>query len=307
MDKDIDLITRESRIKVTLTWIAFAMLCGHGLAYAAGGAEIDAAIEALAKRVTLLEAASRPQSEPEPDPNRPPKQDPALTSQSAPGVLISRPLKSDAEIDALHFVDSMYYKANDPRSGFFDETINGANFPIIVGDTPSSARNDRLSVPAPTTGRVYAQWDFYVPSSFYKLFENSNLGWSSIKTFRIYNNQKRDVKQNTSGTFTLIPNRGEVWVRDAGHYEAEADCRIKYLPPADTWATHRVTKDYDNLMIEFTATVNGKVVAERQCKMSYLTPIDNIAALIHSTSRDLGRGQDRPTFFGYRNLVLGVE
>lgn len=262
-----------------------------------------ARIVALEDRVAALEA--------EPPPIEPPIDPPPIDPPPSTGtILIDRKFDTQAQINAFHYVSGMQYPAGDPRAARYDSTIGGALIPILRGEQPSSLRKDSAWVLAPTTGRVYAQWDFYVPQTFYDLFDDPNLGWDSIKTFRLYNVQKHDIKEDNSGTLTMLPPDGQTWVRSAGTYATLDDgdeMVMHYRPPADTWVTHRITKDFDNLRLEFSARTGGNIIHSDSCAMEYLTPIDNIAALVHSTSRDTGATQPHDTFFGYRNLILGVE
>jgi hypothetical protein len=296
MDNDIVLVTREMRDS-DLHWMT---------EFSKSIARIEDRIDAVAARVNALEAGQSPQ----PDvPNQPddPEPEPPIIVPTEPGILIDRKFVTQAEIDAFHFVDSMVYPATDPRAAFYDADIGGAHIPILAGEAMSSLRNDSLSVLAPMSGRVYAQWDFYLPKSFYDL-NWDELRMSTIKTFRIFNNHKRDIRVDGSGTLTLLLNSGQMWLRNAGRHAVGAHLSVDYIPPPDQWVTHRVTKDYDEMVLEFRATdMQGNVLVDADSDMTYLTPMDNLAPLPHSSGREGAANQNHPTFFGYRNVVLGVE
>lgn len=225
-------------------------------------------------------------------------------------MLIEYSLGTKDEVARLHYVDSMQYPATDPRAGHRNESIDGAVLPIKAGEALPSFRKDKAWVQAPTSGRVYAQWDFYVPQSFYDL-DFKAMSWHSIKTFRGFNVTKREVKYDTSFTCTFLPP-SEMWIRSAGRYsDGKEELRLNYAPPADTWVTHRVTKDFDTKTLEFRATdTKGNVLYEASTQMESLTPLDNIGAVLHSTSRShkgTGKDQSHDTYLGYRNLKLVAE
>lgn len=224
--------------------------------------------------------------------------------------LIRRNFVTDAEIDEFHYVDSMIYAANDPRAASWDAEIGGARIPIIPGQAMSSLRNDGAWVKAPTSGRVYVQYDFYVPASYYTQ-PWTQMSWNTMKTFRIFNATKRETKIDNAGTVTILPAAGDLWLREFGQHQGDENVRLGWTPEPDTWHTFRIVYDYDALRLEFTARVGGQLVIERTVPMVWLPPIDNVAPLLHSTSRShsasTGNNGEHPTFLAFRNVVMGVE
>ena len=223
------------------------------------------------------------------------------------GLLIDRRFVTADEIASYHWVSGMQYAAGDPRAARYDSALGGAAIPIIPGEAMSSLLKDAATAPAPIAGRVFVEWDFYVPQSFYDLpFESMN--WYTIKTFRIFNHAKRGVNTHVSATCTFADGGTDMWIRTAGTYASGTEMRLGYVPPADQWVTHRVTKDFDAMKLEFTSRSVAGEIHSKSVDMLALTPIDNIGALLHSTSRKLDNPiNEHPTFFGYRNLKLGVE
>ena len=138
--------------------------------------------------------------------------------------------------------------------------------------------------------------------------------WDTIKTFRVYNNHKRLSTNEKACTVTFVPRSKELWVRSIGDIESNdgdtRQLRLGWQPPADTWVTLRLVFDYDENTFEFSArNTGGTVLYERHARVRNLRPIDNVAPLLHSSSRSHGGiEQEVPdTFLGYRNVRVGIE
>lgn len=219
-------------------------------------------------------------------------------------TLIARDFTTQTEVERFHWVHRMRYPAGDTRAGRYDEAIGGAVLPIIAGELMSSLRNDKTTnVQAPTTGRVFVEYEFYVPQSFYDL-PWGTMTWNTIKTFRVFNNSKRTTRNKTAATIAYVAKSGEFWVRNSGTVGRDGNIRLGWRPPANTWVKIHMVWDYDRSLFEITAPGLSRSVS-----VQYLKPIDNVAPLLHSTSRSHGGFADviPDTFLAYRNVRMGVE
>ncbi len=217
-------------------------------------------------------------------------------------TLIARDFTTQVEIDDFHWVGRMVYPAGDPRAGRYDGAIGGAVLPIISGEPLPGLRDDRANVEAPTTGRVFVEYEFYVPQAFYDLPWDT-MPWNTMKTFRVFNNNKRKIRKQTAGTITYVSRSREFWVRSVGTDGKGGNLRLGWRPPADSWVKIHMVWDYDRSLFEITAPGLSKSVDAQNLK-----PIDNVAPLLHSTSRSHhGSGDVPDTFLGYRNVRMGVE
>ncbi len=296
-----------------------------------------AELAVLAARVTALEklhAAEpppppppEPEPEPEPEPPPPPPPPPPPDPEPPPaGTLISRDFTTQEEIEAFHWVSSMVYQAGDPRGCNFDPAIGGARCMIVPGESMASLRSDKAAtrVLAPTTGRVFVSWNFYIPQSHFDM-PWEVMQWDTMKTFRIFNQSKRETTQDTAGTMNLLMpkhplgvNTPRMQLRELGLIKGtvkDHDIRIEWYPPPDTWISIYLVWDYDREVIEITIIRLDtlETVWQSTTGVAGMKPIDNVAPLMHSTSRSHGGMEDdlmaarAAASLAFRHVRMGVE
>ena len=277
-------------------------------------------IMALADRLDALEEDEGEVPLPPPDPDPMPDPEPNPDPEPLPvDVLIDRPFLTQEQIEEFHWVNSMVYPAGDPRAGRYDADIDGAILPITKGESMPSLRrhNSEYRVPAPVSGQVFVSWEFLLPQSHYDLPWES-MTWDTMKTFRVFNDAKRQTTQDTAATMNLLMpkpgNTPRMALREVGLIkgtEKDHDIRIDWYPPADKWINVFVVFDYDEeeIHVRLTDAFTDEVFWDSVTGVSGMKPIDNLAPLLHSTSRSHTDGDDgstHDTYIAYRNVLMGV-
>lgn len=220
-------------------------------------------------------------------------------AKSKENVLISRPFTSQKDISSFIFC----FGGPIPGKIVYDPELNGTKILISPDNDDGTVqplcqlRNDNKGVSAPKSGILRIEYEIFMPSSFINL-PFQNMPWYTMKTFRVFNNKKRITKKKTVLTVTFVSSSKEFRIRSMGK-----DKKLGWLPDPDTWTKISIILDQDNQTLRVIASdgFDSGVISDDV----KITPVDNIAPVLHSTSRSHhGSGKHPETFLAYRNVRL---